>query len=78
MNGDVPDEAGLTEPAPLTVIVTKVAFEKVLPLTVTGAMPQVLPVLPLSVREGPFVHPHDTEKLLPVDVQPEAFLTVMV
>jgi hypothetical protein len=32
----------------------------------------------LSVRDGPFTHPHDTEKLLPVVVHPDAFLTVIV
>ena len=74
----MPDEAGLTEPAPVTDIVTKVAFENVLPLTVTGAMPQVFPLLPFNVRVGPFIHPHDTEKLLPVEVHPDAFLTDMV
>jgi hypothetical protein len=32
----------------------------------------------VSERAGPFTHPHDTEKLLPVVVHPEAFLTVIV
>ena len=49
----------------------------VLPLTVTGAVPQVLPLMLLSVREGPFMDPHDTEKLIPVVVHPEAFFTVI-
>ena len=50
----------------------------VLPLTVTGAVPQVLPLILLSVRDGPFTHPQDTEKLLPVAVHPVALLTVIV
>jgi hypothetical protein len=29
------------------------------------------------VRDGPLAHPHDTEKVLPVVVHPEAFLTVI-
>ena len=32
----------------------------------------------LSVTDGPLVQPHDTEKTLPVAVQPAAFLTVIV
>jgi hypothetical protein len=32
----------------------------------------------LRVSEGAFAHPHDTEKLLPVVMQPEVFLTVIV
>jgi hypothetical protein len=31
----------------------------------------------LRVRDGPFAHPHDTEKVLPVVEHPEAFLTVI-
>ena len=76
-NGEVPVEAGVTEPAPFSVIVTDVALVNVLPLTVTGPVPQVLPVMLLRVRDGPFAHPHDTEKVLPVVVHPEAFLTVI-
>ena len=49
----------------------------VLPLTVTGPVPQVLPVMLARVRDGPLAHPHDTEKVLPVVVHPEAFLTVI-
>jgi hypothetical protein len=77
-NGDVPVVEGVTEPAPFSVIVTDVAFVKVLPLIVTGVVPQVLPLMLLRVSAGPLAHPHDTEKLLPVVVQPEAFLTVIV
>ena len=42
-NGDVPEEAGLTDPAPSSVIVTEVAFVNVFPEIVTGVSPQVLP-----------------------------------
>jgi hypothetical protein len=76
-NGEVPEEAGVTDPAPFSVIVTDVALVNVLLLTVTGSVPQVLPVMLLRVRVGPFEHPHDTEKVLPVVVHPEAFLTVI-
>jgi hypothetical protein len=76
-NGDDPDVAGLTEPAPFAVIVTVVALVNVLPVTVTGEVPQVLPLMLLNVSVGPFAHPHDTEKLLPVVVHPEAFLIVI-
>ena len=66
-------------PDPFVVIVTFVVLPpNVLPLTVTGAVPQVLPLILLSVRDGPFTHPHDTEKLLPVAVHPVALLTVIV
>jgi hypothetical protein len=77
-NGDVPEVVGVTEPPPLYVIVTDVAFVNVLPLIIAGVVPQVLPLKLLKVRVGPLVHPHDTKKLLPVVVQPEAFLTVTV
>lgn len=76
-NGDMPDDAGFTVPAPFSVIVTVVALVNVFPLIVTGVMPQVLPLILLSVRAGAFVHPHDTKKLLPVVAHPEAFLTVI-
>ena len=75
--GDVPVVAGLTAPAPFFVIVTNVALPKVLPLTVTGVMPQVFPLILLSESDGPFTHPQDTEKLLPVTVHPEVFRTVI-
>ena len=76
--GDVPADAGVTDPAPFSVIVTVVALTKVLPLTVTGAVPHVLPLMLLRVSAGPFMHPHDTGKLLPVVVHPAAFRTVIV
>ena len=50
---------------------------KTFPLTVTGVVPHVLPFMLLSVRVGPFTHPHETENVLPVVVHPEAFLTVI-
>jgi hypothetical protein len=77
VNGEVPDEAGLTEPRPFDVIVTVVALMNVLPLTVTGAVPQVLPFMLPGIINGPFAHPHDTGKMLPVVVHPEVFLTVI-
>ena len=72
------DEEGETEPAPFSVIVTVVALAKTLPVTVTGVIPQVFPLVLLRVRDGPFTQPHETVKLFPVVVQPDAFLTVIV
>jgi hypothetical protein len=77
-NGDVPEADGVTDPDPFSVIVTDVAFVNVFPLIVTGVMTQVLPLMLLRASEGPFTHPHDTEKLVPVVVHPEPFLTVIV
>jgi hypothetical protein len=78
-NGCVPDVAGLTVPAPLSAIVTLVALPpKVLPLTVTGVVPHVLPLMLLNVTVGPFTHPHVTEKLTPVVVHPNELITVIV
>ena len=72
-------EDGLTEPEPFSVIVTAVALPpKVLSFTVIAAVPQVLPLLLLSVTAGGFTQPHSTEKLSPVEVHPEEFLTVIV
>ena len=72
-------EAGFTDPEPFSVIVTLVAPPlKVLPLTVTGVVPHALPLVLLKVTAGGFAHPHDTEKLVPVVVQDEEFLTVIV
>ena len=49
----MPDEAGLTVPAPFSVIVTLVALPpKVLPLTVTGVEPQVFPMVLLKETVG--------------------------
>jgi hypothetical protein len=78
-NGCVPVVPGLTVPAPFFVIVTPVALPpKVLPLTVTGVVPHVLPLMLLSATAGGFTQPHDTEKLIPVVVHPDEFLTVIV
>ena len=79
VKGDTSDVVGLNAPAPFSVIVMLVALPpKVLPFTVTGVMLQVLPLLLLSVTVGGFAHPHDTEKMTPVVVHPEEFLTVIV
>ena len=77
-NGELFAEAGFTKPAPFVVIVTLVALLNVLPLTVTGVTPHVLPPVLPSVSIGPLAHPQDTEKLGPVLVHPAGFRTVMV
>jgi hypothetical protein len=75
--GDVLAEVGLTEPKPFSV--TLVALPpKVLPFTIKDVVLQVLPLLLPSVIVGGFTHSHDTEKLTPVAVHPEEFLTVIV
>ena len=76
--GEVPAVAGLTDPAPFSVIVTEVAFVNVFPDIVTGVSPHVLPLVALRASSGPFAQPHETEKLVPVVVHPAAFLTVIV
>ena len=78
-NGDAFADGGLTLPAPLSVIVTSVALPpKVLSVTVTGVVPQVLPLTLLNAKVGPLTQPHDTSKLAPVVVQPSGVLTVIV
>ena len=77
-NGELFVADGLTTPAPLVVIVTLVALLNVLPLTVTGITPQVLPPVLPSVSVGPLAQPQDTLKLLPVLVHPAAFRTLIV
>jgi hypothetical protein len=77
-NGEEFSEEGLTEPAPFSVIVTDVALVKVLPLIVTGPVPQVVPLLPERESCGSLAHPHETENAAPVDVHPALFLTVIV
>ena len=73
------EETGLTDPEPFSVIATLVALPlKVLPLTVTGAVPQVLLLVLLKETAGGFAHPHETEKLVPVVMHPEEFFTVIV
>jgi hypothetical protein len=66
-------------PEPLPVIITLVALPpKVLPLTVTAAVPHVLPLVLFRVKVGGFAHPQETEKGAPVVVHFDAFITVMV
>jgi hypothetical protein len=73
------DDAGVTVPAPFSIIVTFVAVPpKMLPLTVTGVVPQVAPVLLLRVKVGGLTHPHETEKRGPIVVHPAAFLTTII
>jgi hypothetical protein len=57
-------------------MVTLVALPpKLLPVTVTAVIPQVLPDVLLSVTVGGLIHPQVTVKRVPVVVQPDAFLT---
>ena len=77
VNGEADARAGLTDPAPFDVIVTEVALVNVLPPTVTGVIPHVLPLVLLSARAGGSGQPHDTVKLAPGVEHPEAFLTVI-
>jgi hypothetical protein len=75
-NGDVADDEGTTVPNPLSVMVTLVADPpKLLPMTVTGVIPHVIPLVLPSVNEGGFTQPHVTEKGGPEVVHPEVFLT---
>ena len=76
-NGEEAEAAGSIEPAPFSVIVTEVALVNVFPLIVTGVVPHVLPLVLLRLMAGPLTQPHDTEKLFPVVVHPEPFLTVI-
>jgi hypothetical protein len=48
---------------------------KVLPDTVTGNIPHVLPVVLPRVSVGGFMHPQDITKIVPTVVHPAAFLT---
>ena len=75
--GEVDEDAGVTVPPPFSVIVTFVALPpKVLPLTVTGVIPQVLPEVAPRVNSGGFAQPQLTENSGPMVVHPEEFLTV--
>jgi hypothetical protein len=57
VKGDFDAEAGLTEPAPFSFIVTFVALPpKLLPAMVTGVVPHILPLVMLSVTVGLFAH----------------------
>lgn len=69
---------GVTVPAPSSVILTRVALLKVLPLTVIGVVPQVLPPVLLRIIEGIAAQPHETANDPPVLEHPAAFLTVIV
>ena len=77
--GEVVEEAGLIVPDPFSMIVTLVALPpNIFPLTVTGEIPQVLPLIDVSDSVGGLAHPHDTRKLAPVTVHPPEFFTVIV
>jgi len=78
-NGDVVDEAGVTAPPPLSLIVTLVALPpNVLPLTVTAVSPQVDPDVAPRVSRGGVAQPQLTENSGLVVVQPEEFRAVTV
>lgn len=75
-NGWLTAEAGVTIPAPFSVIVTLVALPpKILPLTVTGNVLQVLPLLVLRETVGVLTHPHDTRNAAPAVMHPDEFFT---
>ena len=77
-NGDEEAEAQLSDPVPFSVIVTLEALPpKVFPLTVIAVVPHVLPLVLFRVTVGGFTHPHETEKLVPVVMQPEEFLPMI-
>lgn len=77
--GELPVETGETVPAPFSVNVTAVALPpNILPVTVTGEVPHVLPELLERTTVGGFTHPHDTSKEAPVVVQPDELRTVIV
>jgi hypothetical protein len=70
---------GVTLPAPFSVMVTLVALPpKVLPLTVIGEVPQVLPLALLKFRVGAFTQPQSTLTVETADIQPvTVFLTLI-
>lgn len=70
--------AGVTFPAPSSVMLTRVALLNVFPVTVIAVVPQVLPDVLLSITDGIAAQPHETEKGAPVLVHPAEFLTVIV
>lgn len=77
--GDEVTDAGVTVPAPSSVIVTAEALPaKVFPVTVTGVRPHEVPVLLVSVTAGLLTQPHETAKGSPVVIQPAPLLTVIV
>ena len=78
-NGEADALAGLTVPAPFSLIVTCVALPpNVLPATVTSVVPASRSGRTAHVTVGPLTHPHDTSKLTPVVVHPAALRTVIV
>lgn len=78
-NGDVLTDAGVTVPAPSSVIETLVALPpNVLLLTVIDDVVHVVPLLLPNRTVGGLTQPQDTVKGIPVVVQPDEFLTVMV
>jgi len=79
VNGDAVITEGLTVPPPFSVILTVVALPlKVLPLTETIAVPQVVPTGLLRTITGRLVQPHETVKTCPAVTQPDEFFTVMM
>jgi hypothetical protein len=71
-------DEGDTVPAPSSVTVTDVALPpKVLLLTVTGEVPQAVPLLEDKFTEGPFTHPHETVKEALSAVHPAEFLATI-
>jgi len=69
-------DAGVTDPAPFSVIVTFEADPpKLLPVMVIGAVPQVLPAVLPRTRVGAFIQPHVTVNNGPGVMQPAEFLT---
>jgi hypothetical protein len=72
-------EAGVTDPAPSAVIVTLVAVPpKRFPLTVTGVLPQVLPLAELRTTLGWFTQPQFTSNITPVVTHPSGFTTEII
>lgn len=70
---------GLTVPPPSSVIVSCVALPpKRLPVTVTAAVPHIVPVVDERVMDGPFTQPQATANSGPVVVHPALFRTVIV
>ena len=68
----------LTDPAPFSEMVTRVALLKVLPVNVTGVVPQVFPLSEDRTIAGALTHPQDTVKGVITEVQPELFRAVRV
>jgi hypothetical protein len=67
--GDDPELVGDTVPAPFSVMVTDVADPpKVLPETVTGAVPHVCEIVPFNVKVGEFVQVGTKHVTLTIDV----------